>query len=165
MTIIGLNWNQTILTENDWKIFDETNYCRHYWETLSLREKCPNPFEFGLNTSFSPNIRKYRPEMTPYLDTFHAVKRKPTETKTNEFIKNTGLLWMVKRIYHLIQTCHVWKSTKNYLLSKNQESIIKLHYSSQNTERRLDVKTSLLFLWHILIKFLNDIFLVRITNT
>ena len=32
---------------------------------------------FGLNTSylsvFSPNARKYGPEKTPYLDTFHAV--------------------------------------------------------------------------------------------
>ena len=33
--------------------------------------------EFGLNTEryrvFSPNVGKYGPEKTPYLDTFHAV--------------------------------------------------------------------------------------------
>ena len=35
---------------------------------------------FGLNTErydlsvFSPNIGKYGPEITPYLDTFHAVR-------------------------------------------------------------------------------------------
>ena len=32
---------------------------------------------FGLNTErsvFSPNAGKYEPEITPYLDTFHAVR-------------------------------------------------------------------------------------------
>ena len=45
-----------------------------------LREKCPNtelffgPYfpVFGLFV-FSPNKGKYGPEITPYLDTFHAV--------------------------------------------------------------------------------------------
>ena len=35
---------------------------------------------FGLNTEryflFSPNDEKYGPEITPYLDTFHAVEEK-----------------------------------------------------------------------------------------
>ena len=139
MTIIGLNWNQTILTENDWKIFDETNYCRHYWETLSLREKCPNPFEFGLNTSFSPNIRKYRPEMTPYLDTFHAVKRKPTETKTNEFALSKILVsyewWKEFIISFKLATSE--KVPKIICSLKNKKASFKfsyiIHYSSQNT--------------------------------
>ena len=53
--------------------------------TPSLRKKCPysefnsGPYfpAFGLNTErygvLSPNVGKYRPEKTPYLDTFHAV--------------------------------------------------------------------------------------------
>ena len=44
----------------------------------ALREKCPNtesgPYfsAFGLNTD--PNTGKYGPEITPYFDTFQAVK-------------------------------------------------------------------------------------------
>ena len=37
----------------------------------------PNFPVFGLNTEiylFSPITRKYGPEITPYLDTFHAMK-------------------------------------------------------------------------------------------
>ena len=34
---------------------------------LSLREKCPN------TELFNPNTGKYGPEITPYVDTFHAV--------------------------------------------------------------------------------------------
>ena len=41
------------------------------WSHKPLRKKCPNTELFlsglGLNTG------KYRPEITPYLDTFHAV--------------------------------------------------------------------------------------------
>ena len=40
-----------------------------------LREKCPNT-EFSSGpyfAVFSPNTRKYGPEKTPYLNTFHAV--------------------------------------------------------------------------------------------
>ena len=50
---------------------------------MTLREKCPNTQYFpvfGLNAEiyevnsvFSPNTGKYRPEISPYLDTFHAV--------------------------------------------------------------------------------------------
>ena len=36
----------------------------------TLREKCPNAEYLS---AFSPNARKYGPEKTPYLDTFHAV--------------------------------------------------------------------------------------------
>ena len=36
----------------------------------SLREKCPNAEYLSL---FSPNVGKYGPEKTPYLDTFYAV--------------------------------------------------------------------------------------------
>ena len=35
-----------------------------------LREKCPNTSYLSV---FSPNAGKYGPEITPYLDTFHAV--------------------------------------------------------------------------------------------
>ena len=48
-----------------------------------LREKCPNKEFFWTvfsligtdyeDSVFSPNARKYGPEKTPYLDTFHAV--------------------------------------------------------------------------------------------
>ena len=55
--------------------------------THSLREKCPNTeffwsvfsciwTEYGeirYLSVFSPNVEKYEPEKTPYLDTFHAV--------------------------------------------------------------------------------------------
>ena len=55
---------------------------------LSLREKCPNTELFLVRiflhsdqirkdmehiSATSPNVRKYGPEITPYLDTFHAV--------------------------------------------------------------------------------------------
>ena len=56
--------------------------CHVLYETekiLTLREKCPNT-EFFLvrifphsDSVFSPNVGKYRPEKTPYLDTFHAL--------------------------------------------------------------------------------------------
>ena len=36
----------------------------------TLREKCANTEYLS---AFSPNARKYGPEKTPYLDTFHAV--------------------------------------------------------------------------------------------
>ena len=43
----------------------------HYGE-LPLHEKCPNTEFFLYYLSvFSPNAGKYRPEKTPYLDTFH----------------------------------------------------------------------------------------------
>ena len=36
----------------------------------------PNAEKYGLYLSvFSPNSEKYGPEITPYLDTFHAVSR------------------------------------------------------------------------------------------
>ena len=47
-------------------------------DEYALGEKCPNT-EFILVrlysdcSVFSPNKGKYRPEKTPYLDTFHAV--------------------------------------------------------------------------------------------
>ena len=46
--------------------------------TQSLHEKCPNTELFLVrifpnSDVFSPNARKYRPEKTPYLDTFHEV--------------------------------------------------------------------------------------------
>ena len=45
---------------------------KHYVTSkISQREKCPNT-EFFLVRIF-PNLGKYRPEKTPYLDTFHAV--------------------------------------------------------------------------------------------
>ena len=39
------------------------------------REKCPHtgPYFFVV----SPNTGKYRPEKTPYFDTFHAVRQTP----------------------------------------------------------------------------------------
>ena len=44
-------------------------------KNVSLREKCPNKFFFSSPyfPIFSPNAGKYRPEKTPYLDTFHVV--------------------------------------------------------------------------------------------
>ena len=41
-----------------------------------LREKCPNAELFLVRiflSVFSPNTRKYGPEITPYFDTFHVV--------------------------------------------------------------------------------------------
>ena len=38
---------------------------------LSLREKCPNTD--WIWSVFSPNAGKYGPEISPFLDTFHAV--------------------------------------------------------------------------------------------
>ena len=57
---------------------------------------------FGLNTEisvFSPNTGKYGPEITPYLDTFHAVYMKKdfinSEVATNNHTlrKATGNRW------------------------------------------------------------------------
>ena len=43
---------------------------------LALREKCPNSKYADISglyfPVFSPNTEKYGPEITPYLDTFHA---------------------------------------------------------------------------------------------
>ena len=39
----------------------------------------------AVQSAFSPNTRKYEPEKTPYLDTFHAVqftKKKTTSSKS-----------------------------------------------------------------------------------
>ena len=62
-------------------------------EKRSLREKCPNIKFFMVRifshsdriwrdtkylSVFSPNAGKYRPEKTPYLDTFHTVDMKNT---------------------------------------------------------------------------------------
>ena len=47
---------------------------------VSLREKCPNTELFG------PNKEKYGPEITPYLDTFHAV----FERALNKLLCNTS---------------------------------------------------------------------------
>ena len=48
-----------------------------YAKKVSKYEVFPGPYVpiFGLNTEivFSPNLGKYGPEKTPYLDTFHAV--------------------------------------------------------------------------------------------
>ena len=59
-----------------------------YFTQVALREKCPNTDIFLVRifphsdwirrdtpylSVFSPNVGKYRPEKTPYLDTFHAV--------------------------------------------------------------------------------------------
>ena len=48
-------------------------------QTRTLREKCPNTEFFLVRifpylSVFSPNTRKYGPEKTLYLDTFHAVE-------------------------------------------------------------------------------------------
>ena len=37
------------------------------------RNKVPKYGVFSGMSAFSPNTGKYRPEKTPYLDTFHAV--------------------------------------------------------------------------------------------
>ena len=58
---------------------------------------------FGLNTVrdtsylsvLSPNAGKYEPEITPYLDTFHAVQQ-----VTKYILKNNGLPSFVKHKYH-----------------------------------------------------------------
>ena len=39
---------------------------------FALREKCPHT-KFLFWSVFSPNMGKYGPEKTPYLDTFHAI--------------------------------------------------------------------------------------------
>ena len=66
------------------------------------------------------------------------LKLKPTEIVKKNWIgtKTTKILeasneWRKELI--LIQAYHVWRINKNYLLSKNQQRIIKLHYSCQNT--------------------------------
>ena len=50
--------------------------------TITLREKCPNmelflvrifPYSDSYLSVFSPDAGKYGPEITPHLDTFHAV--------------------------------------------------------------------------------------------
>ena len=56
---------------------------------------------FGLNTRdtkylfiFNPNVGKYGPEKTPYLDTFHAVKddeKNAIKVKTKKISKSTFL--------------------------------------------------------------------------
>ena len=42
-----------------------------YGGLYSLRKKCPNTEPFLV--VFCPNVGKYEPEKTSYLDTFHAV--------------------------------------------------------------------------------------------
>ena len=44
---------------------DSSGSCFYLTLTKSLHKKCPN--------KVSPNTGKYVPEITPYLDTFHAV--------------------------------------------------------------------------------------------
>ena len=60
--------------------------------TQSLHEKCPNTELFLVrifphSDVFSPNAGKYRPEKTPYLDTFHAVIGKVS------MLKEVDVLW------------------------------------------------------------------------
>ena len=59
--------------------------CRYFFEVLilsmfTLREKCPNTalflvriFLYSDFSVFRPNTGKYRPEITPHLDTFQVV--------------------------------------------------------------------------------------------
>ena len=60
-------------------------YSKERYDEETLREKCPNtefllvrifPHSDGIrrDTVFSPNAGKDRPEETPYLNTFHAVR-------------------------------------------------------------------------------------------
>ena len=44
----------------------------HLSDIITLREKCPN-MEFFSGPYFPLPGRKYKPEKTPYLDSFHAV--------------------------------------------------------------------------------------------
>ena len=58
----------------------------------------------GQISIFSPNTGKYRPEITPYLDTFHAVvpstiftKRSIEDTWQNPIFDTSGLLYGQKK--------------------------------------------------------------------
>ena len=57
----------------------------------TLPEKCPNTEYLSV---VSPNAGKYGPEKTPYLDTFHAVKKSITKSFIEELQS-----WLFSGIY------------------------------------------------------------------
>ena len=64
--------------KNEFSVSNSHRYIFSKWLLLlihrSLREKCPNTELFLVYFPvFGPNTGKYGPEITPYLDTFHAV--------------------------------------------------------------------------------------------
>ena len=91
---------------------------RFCWNQLSLREKCPNT-EFFLvrifphfsHSVFSPNVGKYGPEKTPYLDNFHAVYCLCTSDQ------DLDLHHEILSYYWLLQVQTIWKILFSPLLS------------------------------------------------
>ena len=57
----------------------------------TLPEKCPNTEYLSV---VSPNAGKYGPEKTPYLDTFHAVKKSIAKSFIEELQS-----WLFSGIY------------------------------------------------------------------
>ena len=60
----GLLESESTSMSNSWIMHLDFSNAGLWSYSHSLREKCPK---------FSPNTGKYRPEITPYLDTFHTV--------------------------------------------------------------------------------------------
>ena len=44
-------------------------------------------------TVFSPNTGKYRPEINPYLDTFHAVRVEAKKADEKEVLMSNGIIF------------------------------------------------------------------------
>ena len=73
---------------------------------------------FGLNTErydfsvFSPNTRKYGPETTTYLDTFHAMNGSVNNVNKGRLRSGSHLL---KNLFYLLQ-CKPFKNDEKYFL-------------------------------------------------
>ena len=122
-------------------LLEQSNYSwnsqLHYWIlTFPLYEMCPNTEFFLVRifphsdwirrdssylSVFSPNVRKYGPEKTPYLDAFHAV----LSLKRNILWKSGDRWSNIMTNTKILQNSDVWgKSDSRFIVSKSSSPII-----------------------------------------
>ena len=115
--------------------------------TQSLHEKCPNTELFLVcifpnSDVFSPNARKYRPEKTPYLDTFHAVIGKKS------MFKEVNVLWMHcfgnRKEYFLFERMLPFTAKGNIFSAHNRCSLLLVQYFWVCVNRTWDSQTDTL---------------------
>ena len=107
---------------------------------------------------FSPDTGKYRPEISPYLDTFYAVKKqdftsctgfKLHNSKNNPLktLKGTKLYRLRKAIFFIF--CHVW-ATHSYSMCCCNTNHVKKYLISENKSRTEAVSSPMQYI-HIIV--------------
>ena len=113
----------------------------------SLREKCPNTELFLISGLYfpvsNPNTRKYGPQITPYLDTFHSVvlSDRPPYLVT---LDNLFVLYSIPKWFHFhfflyeknIETTDISFSTN---MSAGRGSSFTIYTYNQYLTRNLEM--------------------------